>query len=106
MVVVRGSGAGSRAAGMAGRGRPPSTTVRRLPEVGPWRSRLAQAVLGQRRVGFDSVVVVGRWLSSGRFDRGADRERLDTRGSPVGRQLATTTLRGHYVRPRAESPRL
>jgi hypothetical protein len=36
-----------------------STTARRLPEVGPWRSRLAQAVLGQRRVGFDLVVVVG-----------------------------------------------
>jgi hypothetical protein len=35
-----------------------STTARRLPEVGPWRSRLAQAVLGQRWVGFDLIVVM------------------------------------------------
>jgi hypothetical protein len=61
MVVVRGSEVGSRAAGMAGSGWSPavSTTARRLREVGPWRSRLAQAVLGQRWVGLDVVVVVG-----------------------------------------------
>ena len=47
--------------GMAGVGVSPavSTTARRLPEVGAWRSKLAQAVLGQRRVDLDLVVVVG-----------------------------------------------
>ena len=42
-----------------------STTVGRLPEVGVWRSKLAQAVLGQQRV--DLVVVVGggwQWARS------------------------------------------
>ena len=39
-----------------------SMTARRLPEVGAWRSKLAQAVLGQRRVDLDLVVVVrGGW---------------------------------------------
>ena len=37
-----------------------STTMGRLPEVGAWPSKLAQAVLGQRRVDLDSVVVGGR----------------------------------------------
>jgi hypothetical protein len=36
-----------------------SMTAGRLPEVGAWRSKLAQAVLGQRRVDLDLVVVVG-----------------------------------------------
>ena len=36
-----------------------SMTARRLPEVGAWPSKLAQAVLGQRRVDLDLVVVVG-----------------------------------------------
>jgi hypothetical protein len=35
------------------------TTARRLPEVGAWHSKLAQAVLGQRRVDLGLVVVVG-----------------------------------------------
>jgi hypothetical protein len=38
-----------------------SMTARRLPEVGAWRSKLAQAVLGQRRVDLDLVVVGGGW---------------------------------------------
>jgi hypothetical protein len=96
-----------RTAGMAGAAWSPavSTMAHRLPEVGAWRSKLAQAVPGQRRVGFDLVVVVGV-VGSGRFDRVVDQERLDARRIAVGRQLATTTLRGHCVRPRAESPRL
>ena len=36
-----------------------SMTARRLPEVGAWPSKLAQAVLGRRRVDLDLVVVVG-----------------------------------------------
>jgi hypothetical protein len=52
-------------------------TARRLPEVGAWPSRLAQAVLGQRRVGFDLVVVLGGGWAVGQVDRVADRERRD-----------------------------
>jgi hypothetical protein len=66
-----------------------SMTARRLPEVGAWRSKLAQAVLGQRRVDLDLVVVPGRRPGEG----------LDARGIAIGRQLAVTTLRGHCVRP-------
>jgi hypothetical protein len=81
-----------------------STTARRLPEVGGWPSRLAQVVLGQRRVGFDLVVVVGRGWAVGQVDRVADRGEAGCgRGSPVGRQLAVTTLRGHGA-ARTESP--
>jgi hypothetical protein len=54
-----------------------SMTARRLPEVGAWPSRLAQAVLGQRRVGFDLVVVVGGGWAVGQVDQVADRERRD-----------------------------
>jgi hypothetical protein len=64
-----------------------STTARGLPEVGAWPSRLAQVVLGQRRVGFDLVVVVGRWLGRGQVDRVADRERRDA-GEDRPRRLA------------------
>jgi hypothetical protein len=47
--------------------------------------------LGRRR---------GRSLALGPVDRVADRKRLGcARGSPIGRQLAVTTLRGHRVRP-------
>jgi len=35
-----------------------STTARRLPKVGTWRSKLAQAVLGRRRVDLELVVVL------------------------------------------------
>jgi hypothetical protein len=55
-VVERGSGAGSRAAG--GAWSAAVSTTARLPEVGVWRLRLVQAVLGERRVSFDLVVVV------------------------------------------------
>jgi hypothetical protein len=59
--VAGAAWAGSRMAGMARgrRGRPPSTTARRLPEVGAWPSKLAQAVLGQRTIDLDLVVVGG-----------------------------------------------
>jgi hypothetical protein len=52
-------------------------TARGLPEVGAWHSKLAQAVLGQRRVDLDLVVVVGGGWQWGQVDRVADRERLD-----------------------------
>jgi hypothetical protein len=42
--------------------------------------KLAQAVLGQRRVDLDLVVVVGGGWQWGQADRVADRERLDARG--------------------------
>ena len=56
-----GDEAASRTAGMPGSAWSPamSMTVGRLPEVGAWPSRLAQTVLGQRRVDLDLVVVVG-----------------------------------------------
>jgi hypothetical protein len=57
-----------------------SMTARRLPEVGAWRSKLAQAVLGQRRVDVDLVVVVGggwQWASR-------PGEAGCVRGSPIG----------------------
>jgi len=71
------------------------TTARRLPEVGAWPSGLAQVVLGQRQVGFDLVVIVGRWLGSGQVDRVADwgggmRARIVRRSA-----AAVTTLGGH-----------
>ena len=47
-----------------------SMTARRLPEVGAWRSKLAQAVLGQRRVDLDVVVAVAGW--AGRPGEGLD----------------------------------
>ena len=56
-----------------------SMTARRLPEVGAWRSKLAQAVLGQRRVDLDLVVVVGGGWQWGQVDRVADQDRLDAR---------------------------
>ena len=52
------------------------TTAPRLPEVGAWPSRLAQVVLGQRRVGFD-LVVSRAGLGRGQVDQVADRERRD-----------------------------
>jgi hypothetical protein len=54
-VVGRGGGAGSRTVGMAGAAWSPavSTTARPLPKVGAWCSKLAQAVLGQRRAGLE-----------------------------------------------------
>jgi hypothetical protein len=72
-----------------------STTARRLPEVGTWRSKLAQAVLDQRKVGLD-LVVVGGGLAVGQVDCVADRDRLDAREDrpSVGSWVATT-LRGH-----------
>jgi hypothetical protein len=63
-----------------------SMTARRLPEVGAWRSKLAQAVLGQRRHRLGPGRRRGRWLGSGQVDRVADQDRLDARGgSPLGR---------------------
>jgi len=55
-----------------------STTARRLPEVGAWPSKLAQAVLGQRTIDLDLVVVGGGW-QWGHVDRVADQDRLDAR---------------------------
>jgi hypothetical protein len=59
---LRGVAVGSAAVrlGMAGLPWSPamSMTARRLPEVGALRSKLARAVLGQRRVDLDLVVVV------------------------------------------------
>ena len=46
-------------------------------EVRAWPSKLAQAVLGQRRVDLDLVVVVGGGWQWGQVDRVADPDRLD-----------------------------
>jgi hypothetical protein len=97
-----GGGAGRRTAGMAGVG----AVTRHVHDgtssargwslaleagagrAGPAEGRLG---LGRRR---------GRWLAVGQADRVADRERGWMRaGSPIERQLAVTTLRGHCVRP-------
>jgi hypothetical protein len=72
-------------------------------EGGAWPSRLGQAVLGQRRVGFGLVVVVGGGWAVGQVGRVADREGRDAARIAVGRQLAVTTLRGHGA-ARTESP--
>src|SRR5215218_11575 len=57
-------------------------------EAGAGRAGPAEGRLGLGRR--------GRWLALGP----ADWERLGcARGSPIGRQLAVTTLRGHRVRP-------
>ncbi len=60
-----------------------------------WGSKLAQAVLDQRKVGLD-LVVVGGGLAVGQVDCVADRDRLDAREDrpSVGSWVATT-LRGH-----------
>jgi hypothetical protein len=42
-------------------------------------SKLAQAVLGQRRVDLDLIVVVGCGWQWGQVDRVADQDRLDAR---------------------------
>ena len=94
-VARRGDqGAGSRTVGMAGVAWSPavSTTARRLLEVGAWSSKLAKAVLGRLGVGRRR----GRWLAGGQVDRLAQRDRRDARKkSPLGRQLAATTLGDH-----------
>ena len=91
--------------GRAAWSRAVSPTARRLPEIGPWRSRLAQAVLGQRRVGFDLVVVMSV-VEHGRFDRMVDQERRDARRPPLVGSWRRATVSGQCVSPRAESPRL
>jgi hypothetical protein len=99
---------GRQSCGWDGRGSawsPGVSATARLPEVDrgargwprPCWASGGSARRGRRR---------GRWLGSGRFDRVVDRERLDARGSPVGRQPAATTLGGQCVRPGAESPGL
>jgi hypothetical protein len=63
-----------------------SMPARRLPEVGAWRSKLAQAVLDRRRVDWDLVVVLGggwQWPRSTGWPtgRGWMRARIARRGS-------------------------
>jgi hypothetical protein len=105
-VVQRGSGQAATRLGWPGSACRPPCPRRRVvcPRLEPgargWR-RPCWASGGSASTWSSSWVVVG----SGPFDRVADR-RGWMQGSPVGRQLAVTTLRGHCVRPRAESPRL
>ena len=58
-------GGSAAAAGVAGRVHDGAS----LPEVPAWPSKLAQAVLGQRRVDLDLVVVVGSVGSGARSTR-------------------------------------
>jgi hypothetical protein len=84
--VVEG-GAGARSRRMAGSAWWPavSTASSSAARVGTWRSRLAQAVLGQRRgrlgLGRRSWEVVGQWLGR---PRGRPGLAGWARGSPVG----------------------
>jgi hypothetical protein len=88
----RGGGAGHRTAGMAGVG----VVARRVPDrlvVHPsrsLRSKLAQAVLDQRRRRPGPGRRPGRWLGSGQVDRVADKDRSDAREDlpPVGSRWA------------------
>jgi hypothetical protein len=76
--------------------------------VGAWRSRLAQVCWVRGGVGWDLAVVRGRWLAvagstawaTGMGWMGAGIARWWRAGV---RSEAATTLRGHRVRPRAES---
>ena len=71
-----------------------STTGWSSARVGAWRSKLAQAVLGQRRHRLGPGRRRGRWLGSGQVDRVADQDRLDARGgSPVGRGNVCSEVR-------------
>jgi hypothetical protein len=93
-VVGHGGGAGSRTAGMAGAGvvAPPCPRRRVVCPRLKRPSRLAQAVLGQRRVGFDLVVVGGGWQwarSTGwPTGRGGMRARIARRSAAGGDHAA------------------
>jgi len=97
-----GGGAGRRTAGMAGVG----VVARHVhdgassAEVGAWRSKLATGRAGPAEgrpwTWSSSWEVVGS--GPGR-PSGRPGEAGCARGSPIGRQLAVTTLRGHCVRP-------
>jgi hypothetical protein len=56
-----------------------STTGSSSARVGTWGSRLAPAVLGQRRRRLGLGRRRGRWLGSGEVDRVADHDRPDAR---------------------------
>jgi hypothetical protein len=112
-VVEGGAGARSRRmAGMAGSAWWPavSTASSSAARVGTWRSRLAQAVLGQRRrrpwtspSSWELVGVVAgstAW-ATGMGWMGAGIARWWRAGV---RSEVATTLRGHRARPRAGSP--
>ena len=80
-VLERGGGQAAVRLGWPGSAWSPamSMTARRLPEVGAWRSKLAQAVLGQPRRRFGPGRRRGRWLGSGQLDRVADQDRPGAR---------------------------
>jgi len=65
-----------------------SMTARRLPEVGAWRSKLAQAVLGQRRVDLDLVVVEMVSTGPGRLGEAGMRARFAHREAAGGDHAA------------------
>ena len=83
--------------------------VRRLPGSEPGGRGWRRPCWASGGVDLDFAVVVGGGRGSGQVDRVGDRDWLDGRGDrPLvasrGRSEAATTLRGHRVRPRAESP--
>jgi hypothetical protein len=94
--VKRADAASSHTARTAGVGvvaRTVSTTGWSSARIGAWRSKLAQAVLGERRHRLGPGRR-GRWFGSGQVDRVADQDRLDARGgSPVGRGNVCSEVR-------------
>jgi hypothetical protein len=81
--VKRADAASSHTARTAGGGvvaRTVSTTGWSSALIGAWRSKLAQAVPGQRWHRLGPGRRRGRWLGSGQVDRVADQDRLDARG--------------------------
>jgi hypothetical protein len=95
--VKRADAASSHTARTAGAGvvaRTVSTTGWSSARIGAWRSKLAQAVLGEPRHRLGPGRRRGRWFGSGQVDRVADQDRLDARGgSPVGRGNVCSEVR-------------
>jgi hypothetical protein len=97
--------------GRGRRGRPPVSTTgsSSSAQVGTWRPRPAQAVLGPAEASAWTWPSSWEVVGSGEVDRVAEQDRPDgcedrsLVGEPVRREVATT-LRGHRGRLRAGSP--
>jgi hypothetical protein len=86
-----------------------STASSSAARVGTWRSRLAQVCWVSGGIGLDLAVVVGGGWAVARSTAWATR--IGWMGAGIARwwragvrSEVATTLRGHRVRPRAESP--